>query len=100
MPFQKLSPQAVIQAFGRDGIVHRPVMMRRLTLTGSTLRARSLVQKKAVADTLRDNVWSLLDAGTVKPLIYKTFPLTEARQSHELMESSGHLGKILLLTGK
>ena len=91
-------------AFLQSGIIEkldfRPVMMRRLTLTGSTLRARSLVQKKAVADALRDNVWSLLDAGTVKPLIYKTFPLTEARQSHQLMESSGHLGKILLLTGK
>jgi putative PIG3 family NAD(P)H quinone oxidoreductase len=91
-------------AFLQSGIVEnfdfRPVMMRRLTLTGSTLRARTLAQKKAVADALREHVWPLLDAGKVKPLIHATFPLEQARRSHELMESSAHLGKILLLTGK
>lgn len=91
-------------AFLQSGVIEnfdfRPVMMRRLTLTGSTLRARTLAQKKAVADALRENVWSLLDAGKVKPLIHATFPLDQARASHELMESSAHLGKILLLTGK
>ena len=91
-------------AFLQSGVVEtfdfRPVMMRRLTLTGSTLRARTLAQKKAVADALRENVWPLLDAGKVKPLIHATFPLDQARAAHELMESSAHLGKILLLTGK
>lgn len=91
-------------AFLQSGIIEnfdfRPVMMRRLTLTGSTLRARTLAQKKAVADALREHVWPLLDAGKVKPLIHATFPLDQARQSHELMESSAHLGKILLLTGE
>lgn len=91
-------------AFLQSGIIDnfdfRPVMMRRLTLTGSTLRARTLAQKKAVADALREHVWPLLDAGKVKPLIHATFPLDQARQSHELMESSAHLGKILLLTGE
>ena len=91
-------------AFLQSGIVEnfdfRPVMIRRLTLTGSTLRARTLAQKKAVADALREHVWPLLDAGKVKPLIHATFPLEQARRSHELMESSAHLGKILLLTGK
>jgi len=91
-------------AFLQSGIVEnfdfRPVMMRRLTLTGSTLRARTLAQKKAVADALREHVWPLLDAGKVKPLIHATFQLEQARAAHELMESSAHLGKILLLTGK
>lgn len=74
-----------------------PVMLRRLTLTGSTLRARSLDQKAAVADGLREIIWPLLDAGEVKPLIHATFPLEQARQAHELMESSTHVGKILLV---
>lgn len=91
-------------AFLQSGVIEnfdfRPVMMRRLTLTGSTLRARTLAQKKEVADALRANVWPLLDSGKVKPLIHATFPIEQARQSHELMESSAHLGKILLLTGK
>jgi NADPH:quinone reductase len=77
-----------------------PVMLKRLTLTGSTLRPRPLALKAAVAAALREKVWPLLDAGTVKPVIHATFPLEEARQAHELMESSTHAGKILLLTGK
>jgi putative PIG3 family NAD(P)H quinone oxidoreductase len=77
-----------------------PVLLRRLTITGSTLRARSVAQKAEIAAALRANVWPLLDAGRVKPIIHATFPLEEARQAHELMESSAHTGKILLLTGK
>jgi putative PIG3 family NAD(P)H quinone oxidoreductase len=77
-----------------------PVMLRRLTLTGSTLRARTVAQKVEVAVALHEKVWPLLDTGVVKPVIHATFPLEEARQAHELMESSSHLGKILLLTGK
>ena len=76
------------------------VMVRRLVLTGSTLRARTLAQKAEVARGLRERILPLLDAGTVKPIIHATFPLQEARQAHELMESSAHLGKILLVTGK
>jgi putative PIG3 family NAD(P)H quinone oxidoreductase len=77
-----------------------PMMLRRLTLTGSTLRARTLAQKGEVATAVRDNVWPLVEAGKVKPIVHATFPLEEARQAHELMESSAHIGKILLLTGK
>jgi NADPH:quinone reductase len=77
----------------------RPIMLRRLTLTGSTLRARSVQQKAAVAAALREKIWPLLDNGVVKPLIFATFPLEQARQAHEMMESSSHLGKILLVTG-
>lgn len=76
------------------------VMVRRLTLTGSTLRARSVAMKAEVAAGLRERVMPLLDNGTVGPIIHATFPLEEARQAHEMMESSSHLGKILLVTGK
>ncbi|MFZ3328448.1 MAG: NAD(P)H-quinone oxidoreductase [Methylocella sp.] len=78
----------------------RPIMLRRLTLTGSTLRARSVQQKAVVAAALREKIWPLLAKGLVKPLIFATFPLEQARQAHEMMESSSHLGKILLVTGK
>lgn len=78
----------------------RPIMARRLTYTGSTLRPRTVVQKAAIAEALREHVWPLLDSGTVKPVIHATFPLGQAREAHVLMESSAHLGKIMLETGK
>ena len=76
------------------------VMLKRLTLTGSTLRARPLATKAAIAAKLREKIWPLLDSGAVRPVVHATFPLDQARAAHELMESSAHLGKILLLTGK
>ena len=76
------------------------MMLKRLTLTGSTLRSRSLAQKAEIAEALREKVWPLLDEGKVKPIIHATFPLQDARAAHEMMESSSHAGKILLLTGK
>ena len=91
-------------AFLQSGIIEkldfRNVMMRRLVLTGSTLRARSLEQKASIAQGLKDKIWPLLAAGAVKPIIHATFPLESARQAHEMMEASSHLGKILLVTGK
>ncbi len=78
----------------------RPIILRRLTLTGSTLRARSVEQKAGIASALAEKVWPLLEKGLVKPVIHATFPLADARAAHELMESSAHLGKILLVTGK
>jgi putative PIG3 family NAD(P)H quinone oxidoreductase len=72
------------------------IMLKRLTLTGSTLRSRTVAQKAAVADGVRKNVWPLIEAGKVKPVIFKTFPLAEASEAHRLMESSGHIGKIVL----
>ncbi len=75
------------------------VMMKRLVLTGSTLRARTIAKKAEVADALREKVWPLLDAGRVKPIVHATFPLAEARQAQEMMDASSHLGKILLVTG-
>ncbi len=77
-----------------------PVMVKRLTLTGSTLRPRTLAQKAAVAAQLREKVWPLLDSGAVKPLVHATFPMEQTRAAHELMESSAHLGKIIVTTGK
>jgi putative PIG3 family NAD(P)H quinone oxidoreductase len=76
------------------------MMLKRLTLTGSTLRSRTLAQKGEVASSLREKIWPLLDTGEVKPIIHATFPLEDARAAHEMMESSSHTGKILLLTGK
>jgi len=73
-----------------------PVMGKRLTLTGSGLRPRSVAEKGAMAASLRQKVWPLLDAGKVKPVIDRTFPLAEAGEAHRLMESSSHIGKVIL----
>jgi putative PIG3 family NAD(P)H quinone oxidoreductase len=73
-----------------------PVMLKRLTLTGSTLRPRGIEEKAALARALREKVWPLLDAGRVRPRIDTTFPLAEAAQAHELMKKSSHVGKIVL----
>lgn len=77
-----------------------PLMLRRLTMTGSTLRPRSVELKKAIADKLRTDVWPLYESGKVKPVIHKIFPLDQAREAHALMESSAHVGKIMLEVGK
>ncbi len=72
------------------------VMLKRLTLTGSTLRIRSPAEKAAIADALRKTVWPLIEAGKVKPQLFKTFPLAQADKAHALMETSTHIGKIVL----
>jgi NADPH:quinone reductase-like Zn-dependent oxidoreductase len=74
----------------------RRVLGRRLTLTGSTLRPRSVVEKGAIAAALRREVWPLLDTGVVKPVIYATFPLRDAAEAHRVMETSEHVGKLVL----
>ena len=74
----------------------RLVIGRRLTLTGSTLRPRSVEEKGQIAAALAREVWPLLEAGRIKPIIYKAFPLAEAAAAHRLMESSEHIGKIVL----
>jgi NADPH:quinone reductase-like Zn-dependent oxidoreductase len=76
------------------------IMLKRLTLTGATLRSRPLAAKVKIARALRENVWPLLEAGSVRPVLFRTFPLEQAREAHELMESSAHLGKIVLVTGR
>src|SRR5688572_697309 len=72
------------------------VMRRRLTITGSTLRPRPVAFKGAIARNLREKIWPLIEAGRIKPEIYKTFPLEQANEAHKLMESSQHIGKIVL----
>ena len=74
------------------------IIRRRLTITGSTLRARTVDEKGAIAAALRREVWPLLEAGRVRPVVYRTFPLAEAAAAHRLMESSEHVGKIVLTT--
>ena len=76
-----------------------PVMLKRLTLTGSALRAWDVAFKAALADALRAQVWPLLDAGTIKPVVYTVLPLEQAMNAHRLMESSQHIGKIMLRVG-
>ncbi|MFJ9533626.1 NAD(P)H-quinone oxidoreductase [Herbaspirillum sp. NPDC101396] len=72
------------------------ILRRRLTVTGSTLRPRPVEFKAFIAQQLQERVWPLLASGKVKPVIYKTFPLGQAAEAHALMESSAHVGKIML----
>jgi NADPH:quinone reductase-like Zn-dependent oxidoreductase len=76
-----------------------PLMLKRLTLTGSTLRSRSAAFKSALARAVEQNVWPLLECALVRPRIARVFPLAQASAAHTLMESSAHIGKILLQAG-
>ncbi len=75
------------------------VMVRRLTITGSTLRARSIAFKADIAQNLQKHVWPLLSAGKIKPIIYTTMPLEHAAKAHAIMEAGEQIGKIILTTG-
>lgn len=75
----------------------RDIMQKRLTITGSTLRARDISFKTALAKEIETHVWPLIEKGKFKPVIYKTFPFQEAYKAHKLMESSEHIGKIVLV---
>lgn len=72
------------------------ILRRRLTITGSTLRPRPIEFKAAIANKLVSNVWPLIEAGKIKPVIHSIFPLEQAAEAHTLMESSTHVGKIIL----
>jgi len=72
------------------------VLRRRLSITGSTLRPRTVEYKAHVAAALRERVWPLLETGEIRPAVYKTFPAAQAVEAHRLMESSQHVGKIVL----
>jgi NADPH2:quinone reductase len=74
-----------------------PVMHRRLTVTGSTLRPRTVEEKGRIARALGENVWPLLESGRVAPVVHATFPLEQAADAHRLLESGGHVGKIVLV---
>jgi putative PIG3 family NAD(P)H quinone oxidoreductase len=73
-----------------------PIMLKRQYITGSTLRPRSPTQKGAIAAALKTHVWPLIEAGKVKPVICRTFPLAQAAEAHRLMETGKHIGKIVL----
>jgi NADPH:quinone reductase len=77
-----------------------PLMLKRLTLTGSTLRPRSVEEKAEIAQALEEHVWPHLAAGRIRPVIHQTFPLREAAAAHALMDSSAHIGKIILDVGQ
>jgi NADPH:quinone reductase-like Zn-dependent oxidoreductase len=71
-------------------------MRKRLTLTGSTLRPRSVAEKARIADALREKVWPLFESGKLKPVIHATFPLARTADAHAMMDADQHTGKIVL----
>lgn len=73
-----------------------PILMRRLTISGSTLRPRSLAYKAGIATALRERVWPLIESGQIQPVIHASLPLAQAAEAHRLMESSQHIGKLVL----
>ena len=77
-----------------------PVMLKRLTITGSTLRPQSVDTKAAIANSLKEFIWPFIEAGTIKPVIAQCFPLEQATDAHTLMESNKHIGKIVLTVSK
>lgn len=90
----------IVQIGTQNGVVKElnlmPLLLKRLTHTGSTLRARSVQDKAQIAADLQQKVWPLLERGAIKPQIFQTFPLALADEAHRLMESSAHIGKIML----
>jgi NADPH:quinone reductase len=88
--------QIAFQGSSRANVDFLRIVLKRLTHTGSTLRARSVTEKAGIARALEANVWPLIAASKVKPVIYRTFPLREASTAHALMETSTHIGKIVL----
>ena len=103
-----------LSALGRDGCLSiiaflggavaetvnlSPIMVKRLTVTGSTMRPRTAEEKKAIRDELRDQVWPLLENGTVAPVIHAVLPFDQVVEAHRLMETSRHIGKIVLDLG-
>jgi NADPH2:quinone reductase len=92
--------QIAFQASPKATVDFRRLMFKRLTHTGSTLRARSIADKSAIARAVEQQVLPLIAAGKVKPLIDSTFPLAEAAAAQARMETSGHIGKIVLVTTK
>jgi NADPH2:quinone reductase len=87
-----IAVQGGIQSGFNAGLVLR----RRITITGSTLRPRSIAFKTAIAQALRTHVWPLIESGAIKPVIHSTFAAADAAKSHALMESNAHVGKIVL----
>lgn len=96
MGFDARLLQIAIQNGAKTEINLLPIMLKRLTITGSTLRARSNYFKSKIAEQLLKQVWPMLESGKIKPVIDTIFPLADANKAHQLMESSQHIGKIIL----
>jgi putative PIG3 family NAD(P)H quinone oxidoreductase len=88
--------QIAVQSGTKTNMDLLPIMVRRLTVTGSTLRPRSVEEKGAIAAALKERIWPLVEAGKIRPIMFKSFPLADAAGAHALMESSTHIGKIVL----
>lgn len=91
-----LSMIAFLQGSIAEKVELMPVMTKRLTVTGSTMRPRTAQEKQAIRDELLSEVWPLLEKGTVKPVIHAVMPFAEVVEAHRLMETSQHVGKIIL----
>ena len=88
--------QIAVQGGNKAEIPLHLIMTKQITFTGSTLRPRSVEEKALIKEQLRDKAWPLIESGEVKPLIYERFPLKQASNAHALMDSSAHIGKIVL----
>jgi putative PIG3 family NAD(P)H quinone oxidoreductase len=89
--------QIAVQQGPKTQINLLPIMLKRLILTGSVLRPRSVKEKAVIADALHTQVWPVLASGRIRPVINGTFPLEQAAEAHRLMEEGGHVGKIVLI---
>ena len=88
--------QIAVQKGTKAEIAVHLIMIKQIVFTGSTLRPRSVTEKAVIARSLAEKVWPIIEAGTVKPLIHSTFPLQNASEAHALMDTSAHIGKIVL----
>jgi NADPH:quinone reductase len=88
--------QVGVQKGQKAEVPVRYIMLKRLTWTGSTLRARPIHEKGEIAKALKQNIWPLFESGKIKPVIYKTLPMAQAADAHKLMEASTHIGKLVL----
>lgn len=88
--------QIAVQKGTKAEIAVHLIMIKQIVFTGSTLRPRSVAEKAVIARSLAEKVWPVIEAGTVKPLIHSTFPLQDASEAHALMDTSAHIGKIVL----
>jgi putative PIG3 family NAD(P)H quinone oxidoreductase len=89
--------QIALQSGATAQLNLRPLLTKRLTITASTLRARSVAEKGAIAEAVRNKVWPLLESGAVRPVIHSTFALASAADAHRTLESGRHIGKIVLV---
>ncbi len=91
--------QIAVMGGARAQVNMVPILQRRLTVTGSALRPRSVQEKGAIARALREQVWPLLESRQVAPVVFQTFRLEDAAEAHRVMEAGQHIGKLVLTVG-